>query len=314
MRAASKIAIVCLPLFGWSQKIQCVPLDLPYSASPESAYEIMKHVYYVNHFYSFKNLVIKGKKSNSLEIINLSPDHNISRMSAQRFVRHNFSNKKIKTKDLLIIKTGKLKGTGLLATDYIDDKLPIKISLWLPALRKIRRISEPDHSDKWASTVLTNGDVYLREPEDESHSIVTTEVIENCLQSLSLLNVKSTNFFNIPDPDCSVINRETYVIKSTPNNQESWYDYRLTWVDKLSYSDYITEFYDEGKRIKLMTKSWHKINNYNDPRAQVWNYWYGYSDITGQQSFAKLPMDSITIDANIKESFWNESRLKKIKR
>ena len=313
MRGFSKLTVLCLLTFGLLHKTYCVPLDLPYSSSPESADEIMQQVYFVNHFYSFKNLVIKGEKSQLVEIVNLSPENKLTTLRAERYVRHHFSNEKIKTKDLMIIKTGKLKGTGLLATDYTDEKTPIKISLWLPALRKIRRVSEPDHSDKWANSVLTNGDVYLREPEDETHSIEGTKVIDNCLQSLNLDNLKSTNLVNIPGPDCSVINRETYLIKSIHKNPKWWYDYRLTWVDKLSYTDYITEFYKDGKRLKLMTKSWHKIGNYEDPRAQVWKYWYGYSDINGHQSFAIIPVEGIAIDANIKESFWNESTLRKIK-
>ena len=314
MRCPSKSAILFLLLFGLSHRTYCVSLDLPYSASPASADEIMQQVYYVNHFYSFQNLVIRGEKNKLLEIINLLPDHKMTKVLAQRFIKHGFANKKIKTKDLLIIKTGKLKGTGLLATDYNDDKQAIKISLWLPALRKIRRIAEPDHSDKWAGSVLTNGDVYLRKPDDETHELVGTETIENCLQGLNLTNVKPADLVNIPTPDCSVINRKTYLIKSIHKNPEWWYDYRLTWVDKQNYTDYKTEFYKDSKRIKLFTKSWHKTNNHEDPRAQVWHYWYAYSDITEQQSFATIPIESLEINANIKESYWNESRLKRIKR
>ena len=129
MRVFSKLAFLCILVFDSLHKAYCVPLDLPYSTSPKSANEIMQQVYFVNHFYSFKNLVIKGKKNKLLEIINFSAENKLTTLRAERFVRHHFSNEKIKTKDLMIIKTGKLKGTGLLATDYTDENVSIKISL-----------------------------------------------------------------------------------------------------------------------------------------------------------------------------------------
>ena len=86
-----------------------------------------------------------------------------------------------KAQDLAIFRSGKLKGTGMLITDYVDDAKSQSYMIWLPALRKIRRFAQPAHDDAWGGSDFTFGDVALRKPFHETHELLGKETFNDCL-------------------------------------------------------------------------------------------------------------------------------------
>lgn len=293
--------------------VKAVEQDLSYPGEPPDGGALAEQVYYVNHFYAFDILEIDGSKKDLLQIINYLPGSKPKYMRARRFVNHALSDQKLKTRDLVIFVSGKVKGTGILASDYRQQGKPMSISIWLPALRKVRRFSEPAHEDIWAGSILTYGDIYLRRPEDETHELAGEVELVDCLEHMVVATEDRDNKGQLPEQDCSNVGKTVYLLKSTHKKQGWWYDYRLRWIDRENFADYRTHYFKDGKRIKIMSKSWRKLES-PDPRAQVWHYWYARSDESGQQGIAIIPIESVRVNTEREERFWSEATLRKIRR
>ena len=57
-------------------------------------------------------------------------------MTVERYKRNDWPDPAIRSKEVAIFRSGKLKGTGMLIVDYENDAKPQSYSIWLPALRK----------------------------------------------------------------------------------------------------------------------------------------------------------------------------------
>jgi len=116
------------------------------------------------------------------------------------------------TKTLLIEHTGK------------DDD----IWIYLPALKKVRRLVSSNKKDSFVGTDFSYGDVIGQRPEDWNHKIVKEE--------------------KIAGKDC-------WVIESTPKTDQikenSGYSKRVGWIDKESFVALQAEAYDlQGQLLK----------------------------------------------------------------
>lgn len=109
--------------------------------------------------------------------------------------------------------------------------------IFLPALKKIKRISSDSKSDYFMGSDFTYDDLGDRHPENDTHKLLREEK------------------FN--DEDC-------YVIESIPNEEEYMYSRTVTWVIKDKWIGQKKEFYDEdGELLKrLSVKKYEKIKEY----------------------------------------------------
>ncbi len=122
-----------------------------------------------------------------------------------------------------------VKGTGLLTiehTDRDDDQW-----LFLPALRKVRRISSGDKSDRFVGTDFTYEDLKNEELENYDYKLLKDDVLEN---------------------------RDCYVIEAVPTTpkkkKESGYSKREIWIDKKNFVNIQTKFYNKkGEFYKIFT-------------------------------------------------------------
>lgn len=121
-----------------------------------------------------------------------------------------------------------VKGTGMLTierSDRDDDQW-----LYLPALKKVRRISSSDKSDNFVGTDFTYQDLKSEELENYDYKILKKEKLGGL--------------------DC-------YVISAEPNNpkekKESGYGKREIWIDKENFVNIQTKFYDKkGELFKIL--------------------------------------------------------------
>ena len=134
--------------------------DLPYPApgaklTPEA---IIDQVYFLNHFYGFKNFSIENLGSKSVTVIvNRTEGSSPKTMTVTRHINSDYNDGKIRQRDIAFFGSGKLKATGFLITDYEDESKTQSYMIYLPALRKIRRFAQPAHDDDWGGTVRVHG-------------------------------------------------------------------------------------------------------------------------------------------------------------
>lgn len=130
------------------------------------------------------------------------------------------------TKTLLIEHTGK------------DDD----IWIYLPALKKVRRLVSSNKKDSFVGTDFSYGDVIGHRPEDWTHKILKEEKIET---------------------------QESWVLESMPKTdlvkENSGYSKRLSWIDKQSFVAIKGEAYDLGGQLlkKFAARDIQKVDDKN---------------------------------------------------
>ncbi len=289
--------------------------QLPYPKGQPTAKEIIEQVYFVNHFYALKNFAITKVRRKITVLISRAKGKRPTTNTLERYLNNDYEHDPvIRAKDLAIFRSGKLRGTGILITDYDDDAKGQSYMIWLPALRKIRRFAQPAQDDSWGGLDFTFGDVVLRKPEDETHEFLGKMIFEDCLDGMDIpKNQRNRYTRKLSKQSCVSKGKEVYKVKSTTKFENWWYDYRINYVDTTTFADYRTEYYKDGKKIKYIDRDWRSLG-LDDPRALAWGYWYGKDFRTGHESWAVIPKEVIKYNADFKPSLWSERTLRKIKR
>lgn len=289
-----------------------VSKDLPMPSGTPTADQIAEQVYFVNHFYPLKNYGIE-KKGRTVTVLAIKEANGSTTTNTlSRYLNNDYpAGDEINAKDLAIFHSGKLRGTGMLIVDYSDDNKSQSYSIWLPALRKIRRFAQPQHNDAWGGSVFTFGDVTLRKPFHENHELVGKDTFNDCLGAIEGLKVKY-----LPKPPaaaCDHKGKEVYKLKSCTKFKNWWYDCRISYVDTKTFADYRSEYFKGDKKVKVIDRDWRSLNQ-SDPRAQSWGYWYGKDFENGNETWAVIPQEVVVTNTDKPEKFWSESTLRKIKR
>ena len=294
-----------------------VPKDLPYPSGDLTADQIMDQVYFVNHFYAFDNYAIteKGRRDITVLVIK-SEDKKPTTNTLERYLNNEYADGVIKAQDLAIFRSGKLRGTGMLITDYVDDAKSQSYMIWLPALRKIRRFAEPAHDDAWGGSDFTFGDVTLRKPMHETHELLGKETFNDCLGFIEFAEGEHTRYTkDLPKSgSCDHKGKEVYKVKSTTKFENWWYDHRISYIDTETFADYRSEYFKDGEMVKVIDRDWIPLGKTDDPRAVGWGYWYGKTLATGNQTWAVIPREVNTVNAEYDDDWWSERTLRRIKR
>lgn len=121
-----------------------------------------------------------------------------------------------------------VKGVGYLSFSYDDASKSDDRWLYMPALKKAKRISGSSSQDYFMGTDFTYDDMSGRKVDDYKHSLLGEEKIDS--------------------KDC-------WKIESVPV-KKSMYSKYVSWIDKESLLNIKAEFYDEqGSILKVLTVS-----------------------------------------------------------
>jgi hypothetical protein len=281
-----------------------------------SADEIARKSYEVNHSRYFKNIMIPKKGRSTILAIKRGVGMKPTVTRLERFLSNDYHDGIVESKDLIIIRTGKLSGLGVLMTSYLDPQRSHEYMMWIPALRKVRRIAEPSDATGLSLTDISFlEDAKLRRFEDETYTLLETKIMD-----LKLLTIpyKKGEFGadgdQLPSRETFVKNRKIAVIKSTYKKPHHWYEYRISYIDSDYFTDYMTEYYKGGVVIKRVYRHWISLDGISDPTFKIWYYWYSKDLITGNEIANYIPPARIKANQTSSPSFWSLSTLEKIKR
>jgi outer membrane lipoprotein-sorting protein len=109
--------------------------------------------------------------------------------------------------------------------------------IYLPALKKVKRISSDSKSDYFMGSDFTYDDLGDRHPSSDTHNILREETIDG--------------------EDC-------YLVESIPREEEYMYSRTITWIIKDKWIGKKKEFYDEDDDLlkTLTVKEVEKIKDY----------------------------------------------------
>jgi len=109
--------------------------------------------------------------------------------------------------------------------------------IYLPALKKVKRISSDSKSDYFMGSDFTYDDLGDRHPSEDTHTLLKKETVNG---------------------------EECFVVESIPKEEEYMYSRTVTWVVKDRWVGAKKEFYDEdGDLLKILTvKKYEQISGY----------------------------------------------------
>ena len=156
------------------------------------------------------------------------------------------------------------KGLAVLTWAYLDVKKQNDLWLWLPSLKKVRKVSQAEEDDAFLGSEFTVEDITTRRYGYETYEFLGEG---NFPGYTSHLDGKS--YFK--DTPC-------YKIKGIPQKKNWYYSYRIIWFDKKTGIAIFDEYYDKaGRKFKVI------FRYYLTPEKNCWvsKIWEVYNFRTG---------------------------------
>jgi len=170
------------------------------------------------------------------------------------------------------------KGVSFLKIEH--DEKDDEMRMWLPAFKKIRRISAKKRSDSFMGSDMSYEDMSTRQLDEFNFKIMGNERFQ--------------------DVSC-------YLLESKPKEHiRTEYSRHITWVDSTLFIPLKEESYDKsGKLLKEKVFSYRVINKYQILTVvQVTNIQKNHS--------TTLKFENIELDRGVEDSFFHERYLKRL--
>ena len=170
------------------------------------------------------------------------------------------------------------KGIGFLKIEH--DKKDDEMRIYLPAFKKVRRISSKKKSDSFMGSDLSYEDLSNRNINDNTYNLLGNEVIDD--QDYHILEIKPKK------------------------NTNSEYSKHIAWINKSNILPFKEDSYDKSNKL-LKQKYFHfiKINDYHViDTMKVFNVQKNHNTV--------LTFKDIKINSNINDNIFQEKNLKRL--
>jgi outer membrane lipoprotein-sorting protein len=143
----------------------------------------------------------------------------------------------VEKKIMFFVSPADVKNTSFMNWSYDEEGKDDDQWIYLPALKKIKRISSDSKGDYFMGSDFTYDDLGDRKPSEDTHKILRTEKVNGL---------------------------DSYVVESVPKDEDYMYSKTITWVVKDRWYGVKKEFYDEdGDLLKVLhLKKVKKIKGY----------------------------------------------------
>jgi hypothetical protein len=200
-------------------------------------------------------------------------------------------------KDLVVILGPQnIKGLSVLTWNYLDPKKDQEVWLWLPSLRKVRRISQSEADDPFMGSEFTTEEMSTRKWEDETYRMLGEKTFGGYT---AMINGKTY----YKDKSC-------YVVEAMPKRKDWYYSKRIVWLDKDFAGLVFDEVYDPaGRKWKTFVKEY-----------QVWEsgcipqmFLEGRDEFTEHVTAIMFEKEKIAFNSGLEENFFTEKTLMRSK-
>ena len=186
-----------------------------------------------------------------------------------------------------------VKGMGILSWTYLDPTREQDAWIWLPSLKKVRKISASQSDDSFLGSDFTVEDISTRRFEDETYKLVKEENFPGCTSEF-----KKTTYYK--DEPC-------FVIEATPKRANWYYAKRLVWVDKKYGNNIYEEKYDsKGQKFQTIFR-WYEVYNVDGQEFPLQMYLEGKNLRTGHTT--EIINDTANINKGLPEEDFTEAAL-----
>ncbi|NQT00146.1 MAG: outer membrane lipoprotein-sorting protein [Candidatus Omnitrophica bacterium] len=139
-----------------------------------------------------------------------------------------------------------VKGLGILSWTYLAYADDPDQWLWIPSLKKVRKISASSGDDSFLGSDFTTEEITTRKFEDETYALTGEE--------------RFVGYTAKHDEQTYYQSANCYVIEARPKRDPWYYSKRVVWIDKKSGGDIYQEVYDAaGRKYKTIFKNYEMI-------------------------------------------------------
>ncbi len=168
----------------------------------------------------------------TMSLINSRGDQRVRKI--KQFVK-DFGN--MEKSIMFFVSPADVRNTSFMSWSYDEEGKDDDQWIYLPALKRVKRISSDSKSDYFMGSDFTYDDLGDRHPTEDNHELLREETVdgENC-----------------------------YVVESIPKDDEYMYSRTVVWIIKDKWIGLKKEFYDEDEELlkTLTNKKYEKIKNY----------------------------------------------------
>lgn len=164
-----------------------------------------------------------------------------------------------------------VKGTSFLSWEWDDPDKDDDKWLYMPALRKVRRISGKSTNDYFMGSDFTYDDMGKRNVEEDTHNLMGEEIIN--------------------DSSC-------WKIESVPLEKDACYDKKILWVKKDAKVVIKAEYFDGGGLIKTFTVKDLKLHN------NIWTIFEMEMKNTRENHITVMKISNVEYNIGVKDSFF----------
>ncbi len=167
-----------------------------------------------------------------------------------------------------------VKNTSFMNWTYDDPDKSDDQWIYLPALKKIKRISSDSKSDYFMGSDFTYDDLGDRKLDDDTHTLLRSETIDGV---------------------------DYYVVQSIPKDEDYMYSKTITWIRKDNFIGLKKEFYDEdGELLKILKiKKFEKISGF-------WVITHSEMENVQKNHRTSMKLDNVKINTGIPSSKFTE--------
>ncbi len=171
-----------------------------------------------------------------------------------------------------------VKGTAFLSWSYDDPQKEDDKWLYMPALRKVRRISGASRNEYFMGSDFTYDDMGDRNVEEDTHTLLGEEVID--------------------DHNC-------WKIESIPVDPEDMYTRKIYWIDKQSHLVLKAEYYDKDGLLKN-----YRVISFSQQDG-IWTVLKSEMDNISRNHKTYINTSSIHYDTGLKDQLFKVSTIQR---
>lgn len=210
----------------------------------------------------------------TMSLINSQGDQRVREI--KQFIKDfGASEKKI----MFFVSPADVRNTSFMNWSYDEQGKDDDQWIYLPALKKTKRISSDSKSDYFMGSDFTYDDLGDRHPSNDTHKLLREETVDG---------------------------EVCYVVESIPKDEEYMYSRTVTWIIKDKWIGLKKEFYDEdGELLKTLTvKKYEKISGY-------WTILHSEMHNVQKNHTTKMELENLKIDIGISDNQFTERIMKR---
>ncbi len=186
---------------------------------------------------------------------------------------------KMEKKIMFFISPADVRNTSFMSWSYDEEGKDDDQWIYLPALKKVKRISSDSKSDYFMGSDFTYDDLGDRHPTEDSHKLLREEDVNG-------------------EACC--------VVESIPQDEDYMYSKTVTWIIKDKWIGLKKEFFDEDDELLkvLAVKKYEKINGY-------WIILHTEMHNVQRDHITKMELKNVEIDGGIADNKFTERMMRR---